>query len=68
VYEMALTELSRYLPRTHLHTPNAAHNPHNRYLRSGMRGQRQEGDTASGDLTVPGELATPPAVEPGLQD
>jgi len=30
VYQMALTELARFLPR-------AAH--HNRYLRSGMRGQ-----------------------------
>ena len=45
VYEMALTELSRYLPR-------AAH--HNRYLRSGMRGQwRDEGsppDSVGGEL------------------
>jgi putative (di)nucleoside polyphosphate hydrolase len=33
VYEMALTELARYLPRvTH----------HNRYLRAGLRSQRPE--------------------------
>lgn len=34
VYQMALTELARYLPRT-------AH--HNRYLRSGMRPHRRDG-------------------------
>ena len=33
VYEMALTELSRYLPRVH---------HHNRFLRSGLRAQRQD--------------------------
>ncbi len=33
VYEMALTELSRFLPRAH---------HHNRYLRAGMRTQRRE--------------------------
>jgi putative (di)nucleoside polyphosphate hydrolase len=33
VYEMALTELSRFLPRAH---------HHNRYLRSGMRSQRHD--------------------------
>ena len=33
VYEMALTELSRFLPRAH---------HHNRYLRSGMRPQRHD--------------------------
>jgi putative (di)nucleoside polyphosphate hydrolase len=33
VYEMALTELARFLPRT---------NPHNRYLRSGLRMHRYE--------------------------
>jgi putative (di)nucleoside polyphosphate hydrolase len=32
VYELALTELSRFLPRV---------NPHNRYLRAGLRTQRQ---------------------------
>ncbi|OYU27817.1 RNA pyrophosphohydrolase [Paucibacter aquatile] len=41
VYENALTELARYLPRI---------NHHNRYLRSGMRPQhgRQEGPTGEG--------------------
>ena len=33
VYEMALTELSRFLPRVH---------HHNRYLRAGMRAQRHD--------------------------
>jgi putative (di)nucleoside polyphosphate hydrolase len=33
VYQLALTELSRFLPRAH---------PHNRFLRSGMRAQRRE--------------------------
>ena len=35
VYEMALTELARYLPRV---------NHHNRYLRAGLRASRHEGD------------------------
>ncbi len=40
VYEMALTELARYLPRI---------NPHNRYLRSGMRSHRDfNGDEPHG--------------------
>jgi putative (di)nucleoside polyphosphate hydrolase len=34
VYEMALTELARYLPRMNNH--------HNRYLRAGLRAQRHE--------------------------
>jgi putative (di)nucleoside polyphosphate hydrolase len=34
VYEMALTELARFLPRV---------NHHNRYLRAGLRGQRHDG-------------------------
>ena len=33
VYEMALTELARYLPRV---------NHHNRYLRAGMRDRRAD--------------------------
>ncbi len=42
VYEMALTELSRFLPRAQ---------PHNRYLRTGLRAHRNEGEhTAPGDL------------------
>jgi putative (di)nucleoside polyphosphate hydrolase len=35
VYEMALTELARFLPKT---------NPHNRYLRSGLRLNRHDND------------------------
>jgi putative (di)nucleoside polyphosphate hydrolase len=35
VYEMALTELARFLPRV---------NHHNRYLRSGLRAQRHEAE------------------------
>jgi putative (di)nucleoside polyphosphate hydrolase len=38
VYEMALTELSRYLPRVH---------PQNRYLRAGVRGQRHDPDRSN---------------------
>jgi putative (di)nucleoside polyphosphate hydrolase len=34
VYELALTELARFLPRV---------NHHNRYLRAGLRGQRNDG-------------------------
>jgi putative (di)nucleoside polyphosphate hydrolase len=45
---MALTELARFLPRV---------NHHNRYLRAGVRSQRQEGDGgahADDDLPDPG--------------
>ncbi|HOM12215.1 MAG TPA: RNA pyrophosphohydrolase [Rubrivivax sp.] len=38
VYEMALTELSRFLPRLH---------HHNRYLRAGMRAQRHDEQAAA---------------------
>lgn len=41
VYAMALTELARFLPRV---------NHHNRYLRAGLRSQRQ--DAAAGDGAV----------------
>ena len=55
VYEMALTELARYLPRT---------NHHNRYLRSGLRSQRpdHELDTVAGapaDFAPDSESAAP---------
>ena len=43
VYEMALTELARYLPRV---------NPHNRYLRSGLRFARHD-DAQRGEPAVP---------------
>ena len=61
VYEMALTELARYLPRI---------SHHNRYLRAGLRGQRQEHDGFAHELAQAqpvGELApprAPPAAEP----
>ena len=46
VYEMALTELSRFLPRN---------GHHNRYLRAGMRSMRHddEGPPHSGDGEAP---------------
>jgi putative (di)nucleoside polyphosphate hydrolase len=44
VYQMALTELARFLPRS---------NPHNRYLRAGMRSGGLDADTAGG-LSAPG--------------
>ncbi len=47
VYEMALTELARYLPRTH--------NP-SRYLRAGLRGARLDHDAeSSGSGWIPDE-------------
>jgi putative (di)nucleoside polyphosphate hydrolase len=46
VYEMALTELARFLPRV---------NPHNRYLRSGLRTQRPTHDEHALD-SRPAEL------------
>ena len=73
VYEMALTELARYLPRV---------SPHNRYLRGGMRADRREGDgpqelaeagasaapmpvADEGGPGVPGEVQTPLSPAPG---
>ena len=54
VYEMALTELSRFLPRVH---------HHNRYLRAGMRSQRHDDsgfDAAAASRTAD-VAGTPPA-------
>ena len=51
VYEMALTELARYLPRV---------NPHNRYLRSGLRAQRHEQDFEAHGMLQPSIEAQPP--------
>jgi putative (di)nucleoside polyphosphate hydrolase len=48
VYEMALTELARYLPRA---------NHHNRYLRAGLRAQRQE---------LPLGASAPPGLDDGI--
>jgi putative (di)nucleoside polyphosphate hydrolase len=45
VYEMALTELARYLPRLQ---------PHNRYLRAGLRNHRNDHD---GDHPAPPQAA-----------
>ena len=45
VYQMALTELARFLPRT---------NHHNRYLRSGMRPHRRD-DEASAEPLAPNQ-------------
>jgi len=48
VYQLALTELARFLPKT---------NYHNRYLRGGPRGPRDDHDPHSGlpDDAVSGE-------------
>jgi putative (di)nucleoside polyphosphate hydrolase len=46
VYEMALTELARYLPRV---------NHHNRFLRAGLRAQRHELDMDSARPGLPAE-------------
>ena len=52
VYEMALTELARFLPRvTH----------HNRYLRGGPRPLRHDGDTGGGDAPPGAGFEAPPA-------
>jgi putative (di)nucleoside polyphosphate hydrolase len=54
VYELALTELARYLPRTQ---------PQSRYLRAGIRSMRREGNPC-GDLdAAPGPWAEPQAPE-----
>jgi putative (di)nucleoside polyphosphate hydrolase len=67
VYEMALTELARYLPRV---------NHHNRYLRSGLRAQRLDNEPhghamsgVNGHATtdMPGWLQ-PPDAEPTAAD
>jgi putative (di)nucleoside polyphosphate hydrolase len=59
VYEMALTELARFLPRA---------NPHNRYLRSGLRMHRYE-DEAQAAASVSGgaeaTTASPTRAAPG---
>jgi putative (di)nucleoside polyphosphate hydrolase len=52
VYERALTELARFLPRVH---------HHNRYLRAGMRVPRHEGHHVEASLD---EAAAPPAGRP----
>jgi putative (di)nucleoside polyphosphate hydrolase len=50
VYEMALTELSRFLPRVH---------HHNRYLRAGMRTQHHEDSSFDPPRDTP--VVVPPA-------
>jgi len=51
VYEMALTELSRYLPRQ---------DHRNRFLRGGLRQRHDEGDDAVSPLCAPMGLELPP--------
>ena len=51
VYEMALTELSRYLPRP---------DHRNRFLRGGMRLRQDEGDESVSSLCAPMGLELPP--------
>lgn len=51
VYEMALTELSRYLPR---------HEVRNRYLRGGNRGREHEVPALIGVGSTHGGIALPP--------
>ncbi|MFM7703916.1 MAG: RNA pyrophosphohydrolase, partial [Rubrivivax sp.] len=46
VYEMALTELARFLPRVPAQ-------PHNRYLRNGSRPSRREGPAPAGEALSP---------------
>jgi putative (di)nucleoside polyphosphate hydrolase len=56
VYEMALTELARYLPRI---------NHHNRYLRAGMRPAHRERNSGPMPLEAPLEtISSPPDGEP----
>jgi putative (di)nucleoside polyphosphate hydrolase len=59
VYEMALTELARFLPRA---------NPHNRYLRSGLRMHRHEDESppaASASDGTESTAASPSRTPPG---
>ena len=61
VYEMALTELARYLPR---------HDHRNRYLRSGMRTREHDGSDGMQDPMLPGagfELPPGATFEPDPQ-
>jgi putative (di)nucleoside polyphosphate hydrolase len=53
VYEMALTELARFLPR---------HDRQNRYLRGGNRAPRdgQDSDNHSMDMQQPAHMELPP--------
>jgi putative (di)nucleoside polyphosphate hydrolase len=53
VYEMALTELARFLPR---------HEKHNRYLRGGPRGSRENAgdDHGHAQMQQPLHMELPP--------
>jgi putative (di)nucleoside polyphosphate hydrolase len=51
VYEMALTELARYLPRQE---------PRNRYLRQGGRPRQDDDGRQDAQTTAPGPLELPP--------
>jgi putative (di)nucleoside polyphosphate hydrolase len=48
---MALTELARFLPRA---------NPHNRYLRAGMRSHQRHEDPPDSVLTPPANPSSQP--------
>ena len=55
VYEMALTELARFMPRV---------NHHNRYLRAGLRGQRHDGDLPQREALPLHAIAPSPPPDP----
>jgi putative (di)nucleoside polyphosphate hydrolase len=55
VYEMALTELARFLPRLQ---------PHNRYLRGGMRPHRHDPTPRTGTLAAELQPQVPGIVPP----
>jgi putative (di)nucleoside polyphosphate hydrolase len=59
VYEMALTELARFLPRAH---------HHNRYLRAGMRTHRHDDSGGRPDTTAPAEHPANEPPTPGAND
>lgn len=54
VYQMALTELARFLPRQ---------NPHNRFLRSGMRPASTRDDARAPSAHPPANDIKPPPPE-----
>jgi putative (di)nucleoside polyphosphate hydrolase len=61
VYEMALTELARFLPRVH---------HHNRYLRAGMRTHRHDdsGFDSPPEATAPAERPADEPLPPAAND
>jgi putative (di)nucleoside polyphosphate hydrolase len=57
VYEMALTELSRFVPRSDFR-PDARSDHRNRYLRGGLREHGHSGSTQPGELAPRAEAYT----------